>query len=64
MCWGGGDVSYQLIYAARLKFQCLRDKKHGALESFEASMVDKNGWASMYKGNGTVGEIDRADYVK
>lgn len=45
-------------------FQCLRAKNHGAVGAFESSMVDKNGWKTMYKGNGTVGEIAGADYVK
>ncbi len=64
--WFGRGFTENLFvcHEKNTMFQCLRAKKHGALESFEDSMVDKNGWVSMYKGSGTVGEIDGADYAR
>ena len=62
--WFGRGFTENLFvcHEKNTMFQCLRGKLHGALEAFEASMVDKNGWKSLYKGNKEVGEIPGADY--
>ena len=41
-----------------------RARKHGTKETFEYGMRDKNSWAAMYSGSGTITEDPDVKYAK